>query len=86
MARKDELLKLARLLQAQADTCGRGPVKLSLRKLANHYRQEAERIRPGPSQAPRNNAAQAAWWERTLQPHDDASVHQRNKKPPSQAA
>jgi hypothetical protein len=42
MSRKDELLKLARLLRSQAE--GRGPTKRSLRQLADYYQREAERL------------------------------------------
>ena len=40
MTRKDELLKTAKVLRAQAE--GRGPAKRYLRKLADDYQREAE--------------------------------------------
>ena len=40
MTRKDELLKTAKVLRAQAG--GRGPAKRYLRKLADDYQREAE--------------------------------------------
>jgi hypothetical protein len=40
MTRKDELLKIAKVLRAQAE--GRGPAKRYLRKLADNYQREAE--------------------------------------------
>ena len=40
MSRKDELLKTARVLRAQAE--GRGPAKRYLRKLADNYQREAQ--------------------------------------------
>jgi len=42
MSRKDELIKLARLLRCQAE--GHGPTKRSLRQLADHYEREAQRF------------------------------------------
>ena len=60
MSRKDELLKLARLFQAQSESCSRGPVKQSLRKLADYYQQEAERIRHQPVPPQRNKPDRAA--------------------------
>jgi hypothetical protein len=45
MARKDELLKLARIFRSQAESCSGGPVKHSLRKLADSYQREADQIR-----------------------------------------
>ena len=43
MSRKDELVKLARLFQEQAESC-HGPVKQSLRKLAEYYQREAKQL------------------------------------------
>jgi hypothetical protein len=45
MSRKDELLKLARIFRSQAVSCSGGPVKHSLRKLADYYQREADQIR-----------------------------------------
>ena len=45
MSRKDELLKLAKIFRSQAESCSRGPVKHSLRKLADFYQREADQIR-----------------------------------------
>ena len=42
MLRKSELLRLARSLRSQSE--GRGPAKRNLRKLADYYQREAERI------------------------------------------
>jgi hypothetical protein len=42
MSRKDELLKLAKVLYSQAE--GRGSVKRNLRKLGDYYQREAERL------------------------------------------
>jgi hypothetical protein len=44
MSRKDELVKVARLFQAQAESCSHGPVKQNLRKLAEHYQREAKQF------------------------------------------
>jgi hypothetical protein len=44
MSRKDELVKLARLFQAQAESCSHGPVKQILRKFAECYRREAKQL------------------------------------------
>ena len=44
MSRKDELVKLARLFQAQAESCSHGPVKQNLRKLAEYYQREAKQL------------------------------------------
>ena len=60
MSRKDELLKLARLFQAQAESCSRGPVKQSLRKLADYYQQEVQRIQHQPLPPQRNKPDRAA--------------------------
>ena len=60
MSRKDELLKLARLFRAQAESCSRGPVKQSLRKLADYYQQEAQRIQHRPLPPQRNKPDRAA--------------------------
>ena len=48
MSRKEELLKLANLIHTQAESCGRGPVKQSLRKLAEYYDREAKQLLETP--------------------------------------
>ena len=49
MSRRDELLKLARLLYSQCE--GHGSSKRNLRKLADDYQREADRLleRPAPN-------------------------------------
>jgi hypothetical protein len=56
MSRKDELLKIAKVLRAQAE--GRGPAKRYLRKLADDYEHEADRLsRNSPNKHKHNSAA-----------------------------
>ncbi len=44
MSRKDELLKLAQLFHSQARLTLDRPAKEALRKLGNHYQNEAKKL------------------------------------------
>jgi hypothetical protein len=44
MSRKDELLKLAQLLHSQARLTFDRPAKQTLRKLGDHYQNEAKKL------------------------------------------
>jgi hypothetical protein len=44
MSRKDELLKLAQLFHSQARLTVDRPAKQALRKLGDHYRNEARKL------------------------------------------
>ena len=44
MSRKDELLKLAQLFHSQARLTLDRPAKQALRKLGDHYQNEAKRL------------------------------------------
>jgi hypothetical protein len=48
MSRKDELLKLAQLFHSQARLTLDGAAKQALRKIGDHYKQEAEQLQ-GPA-------------------------------------
>jgi hypothetical protein len=45
MSRKDELLKLAQLFHSQARLTLDRPAKQALRKLGDHYQNEAKKLR-----------------------------------------
>ena len=58
MSRKDELMKLARLLRSQAE--GHGPTKRSLRQLADYYEREAHRLSELPGRRDHKKPDRAA--------------------------
>ena len=58
MSRKDELLKMARLLRAQAEGMSSRDAKQAFRKMADYYQGEAEQLsgRPVPEIMPGKQA------------------------------
>jgi hypothetical protein len=56
MSRKEELLKMAHLLRAQADAMNSRDAKQAFRKMADYYQREAEQLqgRPVPEIMPTN--------------------------------
>jgi hypothetical protein len=59
MSRKDELLEMARLLHSQADAMNSRDAKQAFRKIADYYKQEADKLngRPAPDINVRNKKA-----------------------------
>jgi hypothetical protein len=47
MSRKEELLKMARLLRAQAEGMSSRDAKQAFRKMADYYQREAEQLCSG---------------------------------------
>jgi hypothetical protein len=49
MSRKEELLEMARLLRAQADAMSSRDAKQAFRKMADYYKQEADKLSGPPA-------------------------------------
>ena len=62
MSRKEELLKMAHLLRAQADAMNSREAKQAFRKMADYYQREAEQLqgRPVPEGMPNKQAHKSA--------------------------
>jgi hypothetical protein len=62
MSRKEELLKMAHLLRAQADAMNSRDAKQAFRKMADYYQREAEQLqgRPVPEVMPNKQAHKSA--------------------------